>query len=289
MKKYNLLFLGCVLSFFACEKEIKFKGDETEPQLTLNSFLTPDTTVGVHLSKSRFFLSNEAGFPNVLNAVVTLSKNGEVIETLRETGDGYYAANYRPAIGDRLQLKASAPGLNPVEASADILPAPLILSVETTNPSNDDNFIVTLKDPSETADYYRIDLSARFYDEKNDVYYTNSVYFDSDDIVFDSGVNDPFGENRNTFYVFSDELFNGKEYKLKLNVSNAYQEAKQEVYVDLQHITKDYYLYLKSRDAAGTGNEAGGLFTEPVQIYNNIRGGVGILGSYTSSVYRLSW
>lgn len=106
------------------------------------------------------------------------------------------------------------------------------------------------------------------------------------------------GENTNTnsgnkYNVFSDDLFNGKTYSLSFDVyyglytrypSNQYnidgdRPEKIEVFVSLQSISKDYYSYLKSRSASG-GDD---FFSEPVQITNNIVGGIGFFGSYTSS------
>ncbi|MDR0541027.1 MAG: DUF4249 domain-containing protein [Dysgonamonadaceae bacterium] len=289
MKKYGILLAGLISCFSACEKEIEFKGGETEPQLVLNSILTPDSAIRVHLSESRFFLADKAEFKNIRNAAVTLLKNGEVIETFRDAGEGYYVADYRPKTGDRLQITASASGLEPVECSAEILPAPTVLSADMVKLSTDNDYdlTVSLKDPSETSDYYRIDMYVMVYDGKSGYYYPGDVLYDSDDMVFGSAGLDPFGAGNNYYYVFSDELFNGKEYKLKLRLYHLIndQEGKTKLFIELQHITKDYYLYLKSRNVA-LGDEIG-LFTEPVQIYNNIQGGIGILGSYTSTVYEL--
>ena len=94
--------------------------------------------------------------------------------------------------------------------------------------------------------------------------------------------------------MFSDELINGKEYELKFSDFNAlnhvsYQEDRQNrpnpekvVYlIHLQEVSSDYYLFVKSMDAA---NKTGGNpFVEPVQVLSNIENGIGLLGSYTSS------
>ena len=111
------------------------------------------------------------------------------------------------------------------------------------------------------------------------------------------------GDFGNRYHVFTDALFDGNEYTLKLRVATSYnndddadtnegdnyniEPAYMELCVDLQHITKDYYLYLKSRASAWGNGDFGGMFSEPIQIYNNIQGGIGILGSYTSIIYIL--
>ena len=93
----------------------------------------------------------------------------------------------------------------------------------------------------------------------------------------------------NVYYVFSDDVFNGKTYTLQFSTNitknikdikyGFLSDIKHEVYISLQSISEDYYLYLKTRGASNSTN----FFSEPVKIHNNITNGVGILGSYTNS------
>ena len=55
---------------------------------------------------------------------------------------------------------------------------------------------------------------------------------------------------------------------------------KQEVTINLQKISHSYYHYLQTRAGINTRN----FFAEPVQVYSNVDGGIGIMGSYTNSV-----
>jgi hypothetical protein len=62
------------------------------------------------------------------------------------------------------------------------------------------------------------------------------------------------------------------------------QARRVEIVVELQSISRDYYHYLRTRNLSErTGDNP---FGEPIQIFNNIQNGIGILGGYTSSVYR---
>jgi len=93
----------------------------------------------------------------------------------------------------------------------------------------------------------------------------------------------------NVYHVFSDDVFNGKTYTLQFSTNitknikdikyGFLSDIKHEVYISLQSISEDYYLYLKTRGASNSTN----FFSEPVKIHNNITNGVGILGSYTNS------
>ena len=100
-------------------------------------------------------------------------------------------------------------------------------------------------------------------------------------------------DQNNDYHVFSDDLINGKTYTLEFNTNHetdrfflidnlryAYGNTlRNEIYVSLQSISKEYYQYLLTRAASKTIN----YFSEPIQVYTNIKGGVGILGSYTTS------
>ena len=57
-------------------------------------------------------------------------------------------------------------------------------------------------------------------------------------------------------------------------------KIKRDYIITLQQISKDLYLYLKTRSASG-GDD---FLSEPVQVHNNIIGGLGVLGSYASVV-----
>jgi hypothetical protein len=294
MKKSPFIAFGLIFLLFACEKEIAFRDHHTAPKITLNSLLTPDSAVSLHLLKSRFFLSESSGFTLITNATVTLFKDDAPLETLRETDPGRYRADYHPQIGDRLRITAKAAGLEAVECSTQILPSPHIVAAEMTAPASpseysDYDLTLTFSDPAATTDYYRIYLYTTAYDEKNDQDYRQRVSFSSDDIIFGTTTGDDFfSENENYYFAFTDQLFNGKDYKLNLHLDHVYRPDPSNnplLCVELQHLTKDYYLYLRSRDAASGIGDLGGIFAEPAQIFTNIRGGIGILGSYTATVY----
>jgi len=165
------------------------------------------------------------------------------------------------------------------------------------------NYTLKFKDNPEEKNYYRlVVLTKEFYYSidsvsKDTITEIRTNYsFNFTDVVSDNkSNNDPqnlIGYSLdNAYNVFSDELFNGKTYSLTFTslddiykYKSTYQSFqkmpdKRTINVYLQSISKDYFLYLKSRPLA-TG--AVDFFSEAVQIHTNIIGGVGILGSYTS-------
>jgi hypothetical protein len=324
MKQFSwyISFVILGLGFFACEKEIEFKGKIVAPKLVANGFFSPDSAVSIHLSESRFFLSNENNFRNVTDADVSLWKDGKIIETLRSVGGGRYIGNYYPKVGDKLNITAKAPGFDAIDCATEIVPAPVILTVDTLNTHfNVDDYhggygydetavyyvrenydlTVQISDPPKVSNYYSVFLYIRnYYNDGN--YMDEGVWFESDDLVFGTLDADLFGMEGNTYNVFSDELFDGNEYRLKLRYEhyftgdNSPEDPKhpttrlirRELNVELQSLSKPLYLYLKSRSASENSEDLGGLFSEPVQIFSNVNGGIGILGSYTRTTYKVS-
>ena len=114
MKKYNPIYIALLLAslflFTACEKEIEFKGEQKAPFLVLNGFIAADSAVSVHLSQSKFILSDKPGFEEAEGAQVELYVNGTAREKLVYAGNGVYRGTYRPRVKDVIEIKASANG-----------------------------------------------------------------------------------------------------------------------------------------------------------------------------------
>lgn len=167
---------------------------------------------------------------------------------------------------------------------------------------------VKFKDNSDTRNYYR--LRAKFLKiseyvdsegthelEQDYNSYYNTNY---DDIVFGntSTEQSDFFEIQSTPQnnFFTDDLINGKEYAVSFNIMLArisffpgkepqyYNPGKFKLSIYLDQLSKDYYLYQKTASAASYSNT---FFSEPIQVHNNIEGGIGIFGSCSISNYKI--
>ncbi len=104
------------------------------------------------------------------------------------------------------------------------------------------------------------------------------------------------------FNIFDDRLFNAGSYSLKLQAElvqlnftpekTIYTPAnlpkiplKTEIIFDLQAISNDLFLYLKTVKYNNTDLQ---YFSEPVQIYSNVLNGIGLLGSVTHSYQKMT-
>jgi hypothetical protein len=179
------------------------------------------------------------------------------------------------------------------------------------------NYKLSIKDNGNQNNYYRLlvrsvsftgiwNYNTNKIDTIEDIRLPQYSNFDFTDVV-SGNIKDPLADTgtspvgellsnpTNIFNVFSDEIFNGKTYTLKFSTNETTQHyfsidglrysyssgniLKNKVYIILESISKEYYQYLRTRSASSATN----YFSEPVQVYTNIKGGIGILGSYTSS------
>lgn len=240
------LILPVILIFSSCEKEIKFKGEEQKPLLVLNGFLTPDSVVQIHLSRSRFILDRRTNQYPINDATVELYVNGQHKETLlhRDWEDnlivGYYRGTYKPREQDIITIRASAPGLQPVKAETTIPSAPRIELADSTLTYHwEDMTNSASSTPSETyktlVQTNDIRILLKDDPEKNNAYFLkvdNTVYHDNGHhFVYPSDVDiktiikgnitgdtsdfleEFLSDDEETFYrrnLFSDTFFNGR-------------------------------------------------------------------------------
>ena len=247
----------------SCEKEIEFKGEQTDPKLVINSLVEPGQPVKASISKSYFFLDDNANTTAPDNLVATLYVNGNLIGEMTPHYDtvvsydiwdpndpnlGYvqkvYTHDYCPVVGDVVKITASAPGFDDVEATTSPLPnaveAQLDMEVtwfqESYGWTGEDSMLyisatmdltITIIDPNPgQSDAFKIYIE-QFKsdpDSRSHIYW----YAEYDDPVFGSALpNNDFIDMSDLETrpegVFSDVLFDGRSYHVKFT----------EVYVEM--------------------------------------------------------
>ena len=323
--KTNILILTTIataLFLTSCEKEIKFKGEHSDPKLVVNSLVEPGQRVEACISKSYFFLDT----PNTTtpdDLVASLYVNGNHIgemtpgfDTIWEMYWPYdyelipiYYNDYCPQEGDVVKITASANGFDEVEGTTSALPKALNcpLEVEVTEwhgryqqnfnyelqEYEDDSvwnvwgeltltFTITDPNPGKT-DCFRLVTSknSSIRIDKN----WRSISFSYDDPIFEAGMTE------NEFFdasdidtrpegVFSDVLFDGGSYRLKLKVEFDCEVDEDfdpdffQVPFMVERLSKEYYNYLNT---CNQGEMVLQILAEPNQTYSNVTNGYGIV------------
>lgn len=233
-----------------------------------------------------------------------------------EWGDDTYlsafGSDYCPQVGDVVKIVASAPGFDEVEATTSPLPNPVDCHMDAevtkwdsyyTQPYYDGDvyendsvlwingymdLTITLVDPNPgQTDLFRFHLNGvnHMYSGENMKY----VSFDYDDPIFGASLDNEFVDfsdlDSRPEGVFTDVLFDGKEYQIK--VKDLYFEMQLDEEYDpeffrfsfrMEHLSKEYYNYLYT---CNQGDEiASQLYSEPIQTFSNVEGGYGIVGGH---------
>jgi len=119
------------------------------------------------------------------------------------------------------------------------------------------------------------------------IQYKHTIYYIStkDPVLLQNERGNILGEGDYSLQ-FTDELFDGNQYTLTFNIPLqrklylAYGEYYQ-ANIELEHLSRELYEYVISKiKQSGTANNP---FAEPVPVYSNIEGGVGIFGSLAKS------
>ena len=318
-----ILLLGIIL-LTSCEKEIEFKGEQTDSKLVINSLVEAGQPVKAYISKSYFFLDNDENAQCPDDVVTSLYVNGNLIGEMSPFFDtlwNYYEDNYRliaafgssycPQEGDIVQIMATANGFDEVEGTTSPLPKTMDCQMEVevtdwtkwfqheydyeTQEYEEDSilnvtghlnltFVITDPNPDKT-DYFRLTTNKNngISDDQNRYY----ISFNYDDPIFGAS-----GMTENDFFdasdldtrsegVFTDILFDGSSYQLKVKV---YFECEIDEFFDpdffrvpfvVEHLSKEYYNYLNTCDQGDLSLQ---IWAEPVQTYSNVTNGFGIVG-----------
>jgi hypothetical protein len=319
MMKRNsaLLILIVVTGMSSCEKVLDIDLLPEKPLLVLNCSLIADSTWLISLTRSADILDYKDSIARVDNAEITIrnEKNG-LVETLENfpsapplpiqpgmsifrpaTSKYYY--NYRgktaPVAGQSYSIKVTVEGEPDLYAYSQI-PLPVALASVTVDsfrysPGRDVEMKVSFQDPGQGKNYYQIMIfreslivpviyksggpnmplviipdSAHAYIGRSHFRYNTE------------GLVDEFGSGDS----FTDDLFNGKFYELRLRVQNYIQtNPNVTVHVVLVSMNKEYYDYFSSVKLSKEISD--NPLLQPVQMYTNIANGLGVFGGFSVS------
>jgi hypothetical protein len=144
-----------------------------------------------------------------------------------------------------------------------------------------------LKDAPGVKNYYSIAAKA-YYDQVYPKYDQNGNVIGYDTFTYDAGrifpeTDDPNVTLAGSQIVVTDQFFDGKSYKLSFK---SYQNSYTKFRVYVHSITQDYYLYLLS--AQQKSDAADSPISEPVTVYTNLNGGIGIFGMYWVQEFKIN-
>lgn len=307
IKHLHIVISSIVLALLTgCYQDIdldKYKEQDGEHLLTINSIVNPDSVVAASATRTFFYSDLHEGKDYVTNLQLTLLVNGVEKGLMKyNAANNLYESSYRPKENDIIVLKTEY--LGKVVECCDTIPSKVkieSIDIERQGPMHiyfDNDYIVTYKitfnDPMGKDNYYFL--------KYDDVLSGKSLSMGERDYTYEyvfqqlaNHINAvvPGWEPYSPYGLpFTDYGIEGTTHTLivKEIVSDyrplsGWSEMKRKI--RLYSISKSYYLYLMSRLYNRTDDSGlhGGMIdlgvTEPMKYYSNIHGGVGILGGYS--------
>lgn len=303
-----------VCHLVSCTKDVEFTGTQSDPLLVVNGLQQVGEPAWLRVEKSVFFLDDQPD-RRVKDVQVDLYVNGSFKESLlvrdslemeyyyywTEEGDVYkerlrYAFNYCESQyvigeGDQLRFEVHSSEFDDAIAEVTMPEAPQVVSFDTVRVEASHNdyelklrFALKLDDPA-GSDYYNLfpqgGLSGF---TSTDPVFNDLIVEDIEEIF---GNHEYYGWGQ--YNMFSDQFFDGSEYTVTMEAYwyvgedyNYYEPFTLEV----TRLDANFYQYYKSYRAYSNSDPESliGMFTEPVQVYSNVKNAVGIVGAQSQPV-----
>lgn len=289
MEKLNFRFRFLIAAFIAvgglasCEKIIDITIPDKERKMVINGLISPEKPVRVNISKSLSILDYDSIIA-IPGGNVQLFHGSDLIGKLQEEAGGFYSLpGFTPEVGQSYRLTATVNGMQGVEAEAVLPPLVPFLAVDTATfttqwGSQELRVNVKFQDPSGTRNIYGfgVDVTTREYDYSTMTFtgrtVTRSSYLYTDS---EGPVKDEFHNFEGKLYC-DDLLFNGLTKSVEFGVSDYAFFESDTIWltVKMEQVDPSYYMYAISNEEYQ--NAHGNPFSEPVQVFTNVKGGYGI-------------
>ncbi|MCB0594284.1 MAG: DUF4249 domain-containing protein [Phaeodactylibacter sp.] len=301
----QLVILPLLLTIFGCEQPSSLRLEKPDPKLVVVSNFTRDKAVQVFVSKSQSILDEETT-EYVLDATVEIYEDDVYLETLSlvepmhaEAEVPYYTTrNLVPKVNTTYTIQvdasccASATAKSRIPNSIDFSSVSISDFTLVESQDTEEFFVnyrvkMSFEDPGEEKNYYHISLLQQINEysfNEGDTAITDSYHLS---LVFNPEEN---GNGRvahiNGGLLLEDNMSNDGEvidFEIPLNIRlKKNEELLGQLFLELRAVTEEYYRYFS--DLSLQKESSGSPFAEPVFIYDNIDGGLGVFAGYNSSL-----
>jgi hypothetical protein len=258
--KYTAFLLSFILIglLASCEKDAEVKLPKIDPKLVVSCIISPqnDRTQVAVSSTAPIYNSNVNAYYQAIKGAIVILSDGNTswtlpFDTLRQT---YSLDSFQLKIKGNTDytLSVSTPDGKSVEASTTVPPQNTTFTYTTyyDNTKFTDKLNGKWQDPVNSTDYYLLEISQKSSFSSSWYYYDEVYMSDEDNLGSTISATLDFG------YTGSDSLF-----------------------VSLSSISPEYYKFFTRVKRRGFGFD-NGVFTEPLPMYTNINGGLGIFAGF---------
>lgn len=293
MRRIIPLFL---ILFGACETAVDPVLPEEEAHAAVYAFFRPDAPLTVDVFGLTPILETPS-FGRINDLSIDIYQNTERLETLFQQGQNplIYQSAFHPIQGIEYRLEVIIDD-QPISARSTIPPAVAVGGVEISRELVTVNngeigypFQITFLDPSSTENYYAIEVFVQNCTADCPEELTgrlNPIFFEDLEVNTSGNTNIEIGgvineEDGFNFIYFDDKGINGEQVQMNILAVPLHLDFSRDqvVHVVLKSLSSEYYQYLSTSDFQREAEEEGS-FAEPVQVFTNIVGGVGVFAGY---------
>lgn len=291
MIKWFIIFL--TIFQIGCTKVIEIELDNTKT-LVLNSIFNPDSLFTFRISTTASLLNNYDTLDDNLHFSL-YEENKLIFDSVSKLS--LFKIDVKPIIGKNYTVELKSANYSPIKASDTIPNQVPIDNAYMIFPAGVDAFgfynaesYISFTDPPYVTNYYEILISSKPGG-------TNAWHMDYE-------INDPVLRNEGdqnynpTSFFFSDELFNGESYTLRIKHDVGYSQNGNTfkafpLYATLRSISKTYYKYRKYYTRHAHNQQFQNEFLdlifkgEPQNMYTNIENGFGIFAGYCETTRQI--
>jgi len=287
------------LAILSCNDDLVITNTVSDTQMVVNA--AANNGEQIELEVIRPNLITEDTFNRPISGVqVELLKNGTVVETRYTGSKGQIKFATKAVGGDSLTLRMLKEDFEPANST---IKAPFVIPIlqfdTTTRRSNVLGCRVSFYDPVQDEDFYQLEMVGYrwFYKihpitgkRQDSIWSTqilsmrsvNKLFFSDNNII----------NNRQSFELLNDKIFNGKNFVLDVDISAFVLEEQPDrgaiklLRFELNHIDKAYYDFLSTISL--NRPVYGGPFSIASQVPTNIEGGLGIFAATASDTAFIS-
>lgn len=283
----------CICSFFGCDEGsfsqvVDVEIPKHDPKLAIKCTIAEGDTLLECLVSHSLKIDDPSNFRLIDDATVLLFRDGVLFaemeyDTFTKTYREYLTM---PFIAEgTYRLEVSAPEF---ETESAIQESPTLVPIQEIRFEEDGAILadgerghqidVIWSDPAEEANYYSLDIYVS--DPGSDILVQR--YTETLDPTIEYGIDEES--------LIDDTSFNGKTFTARLAISNLYDQFLEpggKLHAVLTHMTRDGYLYSRSRELYELSRD--NPFVEPVVVHSNVEGGYGIFTIERSSSKSISF
>jgi len=293
MKIYYLfLFIICLTS---CIKPIPLEIEMSEPEIVVNALITEGQSVKVYIGTTSSFLDTTE---IKLTPQIELFEENSRVAALEMNPEGYYTTFYPLSSLKQYKLIVTDTDMG-ICSAIDTIPEKVPVTDAEFYFTSLDEFgtpyfeaEIHFDDPPNKKNYYELLIYEEKYNKYVNEYITSNA----------SIINEGDQEYMPTSLFFSDELFNGNNFgiKIKFVTSGLTNESGEHVpdgdnFVILRSVSYTYYSYRKycTRHLYNqtVADDMLSMFFkgEPIDAYTNVDNGYGIFAGYNEDVKELTF